>query len=40
MHRVVILGNAGSGESPLAREAGRRLGLSVVHLDKLFWRLV
>lgn len=37
MQRIVILGNAGSGKSTLARHIGARLGVSVVHLDMLFW---
>ena len=35
---MVILGPGGAGKSVLAREIGRRTGLPVVHLDRLFWR--
>lgn len=35
--RIVILGNAGSGKSSLARQLGEQLALPVVHLDTLFW---
>lgn len=35
-NRVIIVGNSGSGKLTLAREMGERLGLPVVHLDKVF----
>lgn len=38
MERIVIIGSGGAGKSTLARALGERLGLPVVHLDKLFWR--
>lgn len=38
MERIVIIGCAGAGKSTLARQLGEKLGLPVVHLDKLFWK--
>lgn len=38
MERIMIIGCGGSGKSTLARQLGEKLGLPVVHLDKLFWR--
>ena len=38
MRRVVVLGSGGAGKSTLARAVGERLGIEVVHLDRLFWR--
>ena len=38
MERIMIIGCGGSGKSTLARQLGEKTGLSVVHLDKLFWR--
>ncbi|HZO62547.1 MAG TPA: hypothetical protein VFB35_06150 [Gaiellaceae bacterium] len=37
MRRVVVLGSGGSGKSRVAGELGRRTGLPVVHLDRIFW---
>ena len=38
MNRIAIIGPSGAGKSTLARELGRRTGLPVWHLDKLWWR--
>ena len=38
MKRIMIIGCGGSGKSTLARALGQKLRISVVHLDKLFWR--
>ena len=38
MKRVAVIGNGGSGKSNFARELGRRTGLPVIHLDRLFWQ--
>ena len=37
MERILIIGCGGAGKSTLARQLGDKLGLPVVHLDKLFW---
>lgn len=38
MERILIIGCGGAGKSTLARQLGEKLGLPVVHLDKLFWK--
>ena len=38
MQRIIIIGSSGAGKSTLARRLGEATGLSVVHLDLLFWR--
>ena len=35
--KVLIVGCGGAGKSTLAMEMGKRFGLPIVHLDKLWW---
>jgi adenylate kinase family enzyme len=37
MRRILIIGALGAGKSTLALELGRRLGITVHHLDWLYW---
>ena len=37
MERILIIGCGGAGKSTLARQLGEKLGLPVVHLDRMFW---
>jgi adenylate kinase family enzyme len=36
--RVAVIGSGGAGKSIFSRELGRRTGLPVIHLDRLFWK--
>ena len=38
MDRILIVGSPGSGKTTLGRIMAEKLGLPLVHLDKLFWR--
>jgi len=38
VERILIIGCGGAGKSTLARQLGEKLGIPVVHLDKLFWK--
>lgn len=38
MERIVIIGCPGSGKTRLARALGEQLDLTVVHLDRLWWK--
>ena len=38
MKRVLVIGSGGAGKSTFSRRLGERLGLEVIHLDKMFWR--
>ena len=37
MKRVLVIGSGGAGKSTFSRRLGERLGLEVIHLDKVFW---
>jgi adenylate kinase family enzyme len=38
MKKVLVIGSGGAGKSTFARRLGERLGLPVIHLDRVYWR--
>ncbi len=38
MKRVLVIGSGGAGKSTFSRRLGARLGLPVIHLDRVYWR--
>jgi adenylate kinase family enzyme len=38
VRRVLVIGSGGAGKSTFALRIGERLGLPVIHLDRLYWR--
>lgn len=38
MKKIIIMGGNGSGKTTFARELSAKLGLPLVHLDKLYWQ--
>jgi adenylate kinase family enzyme len=38
IRKLMIVGSPGSGKSTLARELATRLGLPLIHLDRLYWQ--
>ena len=38
MERILVIGCPGAGKSTLSRQLGEKLGLPVIHLDRLFWK--
>jgi adenylate kinase family enzyme len=38
MERVLVIGCSGAGKSTLTRAMAERLGLPVIHLDRVYWR--
>src|SRR5438309_1529131 len=39
MKRILVTGNSGSGKTSLSLELGEKMGIPVIHLDKVVWGL-
>ena len=37
MQRILVIGSGGAGKTTVAKEIAARLGLPLIHLDRLFW---
>lgn len=38
MRRILLIGNAGAGKTTFAGKLSKKLGLPLLHLDRLYWR--
>ena len=38
MKKILIIGSSGAGKSTLAKKLGEKLGLKIIHLDKIYWK--
>jgi len=38
MKKIVVIGSGGAGKSTFSRRLGLRLGIEVIHLDRLYWK--
>jgi adenylate kinase family enzyme len=38
MSRILIIGSPGAGKTTLSRELASRMGIPLIHLDRLFWK--
>ncbi len=38
MKKVIVIGSGGAGKSTFSNSLGEKLGIEVIHLDRLYWR--
>lgn len=38
MKRILVIGSSGAGKSTLSKKLGEKLGIKIIHLDKIYWK--
>ena len=38
MEKILVIGNAGAGKTTFSKKLSAKLGLPLIHLDRLYWR--